>query len=56
MIKADDLVRWIREHAVGKSITVLGGWIKGSDLLSLAQKVNDKEPFDFLPRADDDSK
>lgn len=53
MIKADDLIRWIREHATGKSITVLSGWIKGSDLLSLAQKVNDKEPFDFLLTADD---
>lgn len=49
MIKADDLIRWIREYAVSKSITVPNGWIRGKDLLAMAQEVANREPFDFLP-------
>lgn len=48
MIKADDLIHWIRSHATGCSITVPNGWIRGSDLSEIAQEVLEKEPFDCL--------
>lgn len=48
MIKADDLVHWLRQHAVGRSITVPNGWVRGSELMQLAQAVLEKEPFDCM--------
>lgn len=48
MIKTDDLVRYLREHAIGRSITVPNGWIRGSDLEQLARMVLEKEPFDCM--------
>ena len=50
MIRADHLIRWVNEHAVGASITVVEGWIRGSDLMDLAKEVSDREPFEFQPK------
>lgn len=50
MIRADDLVRWVRSNAINDSIFCLGGWIRGSDLLNLAYEVVGKEPFDYRPQ------
>lgn len=50
MIRADDLVQWVRSHAINDSLFCLGGWIRGSDLLSLAYEVVGKEPFDYRPQ------
>ena len=49
MIRADDLVQWVRSHAINDSLFCLGGWIRGSDLLNLAYEVVGKEPFDYRP-------
>ena len=49
MIKVDDLIRWAAAHARGKTLKVLNGFIKGSDLLDLASAVQEREPFDYIP-------
>jgi len=49
MIKADDLIRWVREHAVSPSLTHINGWIRGDDLLGIAEEVKNHEPFDYNP-------
>ena len=49
MIKVDHLLRWIKENAVGRSFTVVNGWINGNKLLDLAQEVSEKEPLDYTP-------
>ena len=51
MIKADDLIRWVREHAVSPSLTHINGWIRGDDLLGIAKEVKKREPFDYIPPA-----
>lgn len=49
MIKADDLIRWVREHAVSPSLMHINGWIRGDDLLGIAEEVKNHEPFDYNP-------
>lgn len=50
MTKTDELIHWLRAHAIGRSVTVPNGWIRGEDLYDLARQIMEKEPFDYSPK------
>ena len=50
MIRADDLVKWTRDHAINDSMACLGGWIRAKELLELAEAVAEADPFDYRPK------
>ena len=44
MIKVEDLMKWANEHAIGRSPSVMKGWIKSDDLFRLAHDVENTFP------------
>ena len=50
MIKSRDLINWIKDNAVNKSLTNPDGFIKGDAIIDLANKVKEMEPFDYIPK------
>jgi len=50
LIKSIDLINWIRDNAVNKSLTNPDGFIKGDAIIDLANKVKEMEPFDYIPK------
>ena len=49
MIKTTDLIQWAKDHSVSCSLQYPYGWIRGDDLISLAQTVKGAEPFVYSP-------
>lgn len=49
MVKVDDLIRWAKENAIGRSVTYINGWISADKLFELAEMVKEKEPFAYYP-------
>lgn len=45
MIKVKDLIKYIKNHAVGRSVTYPEGWISGDQLLQIANIVKLQEPL-----------
>ena len=50
MIAVRDILIWAEDHAIGKSSSYPKGWIRGDDLMQLAQAVKDKEPLGLYYR------
>lgn len=45
MIKVKDLIKYIKNHAIGRSVTYPDGWIRGDQLLQIANIVKSQEPL-----------
>lgn len=50
LIRSRDLINWIKDNAVNKSLTNPDGFIKGDAITDLANKVKETEPFDYNPK------
>lgn len=49
MILTNDLIKWAKNNAIGRSTTHWNGFISAELLEELAKKIREVEPFHYQP-------
>lgn len=50
MISVDNLIKWARQEAIGRSLSYPNGWIPTEALQDLVLKIQDADPLPYKPK------